>query len=337
MWAPWASVPCGGGAGAPPFAGPGLIARVGPVLRRQRPLGGLARCRLVLGGGGGPPSSMDPPRRGVVAAAAVVVLGWVGPGGPLRRGRGGRGGTDTVPGTGGWLVRGGWPLAVGGVCRWSARWLPSHPLVLFVHGGLWPGGVGRLAVVVVGVVLVVVVVGPLVVVVVWVVVGLVLRVWPMDPLWVFRSPLWGWGVWHRGQSQGLHYVVGRGGGLGAGLDGDGGRGVPRPWVGLAGGGGGLWGMDDGALGDGDADEGLDGVVLGGRLCGGGGCLREGGAGCGGWGVLAWARVRAGVVSGGFVWLRLWCCVCSRGCRLGFGVGFGVGVRFQVEEYLCLEV
>ena len=87
-----------------------------------------------------------------------------------------------------WLVRGGWLLAVGGVCVRGARWLPSRPLVLFVHGGLWPGGVGRWAVVVVGVVLVVVVVGPLVVVV-WVVVGLVLRVWPMDPLWVFRSPL----------------------------------------------------------------------------------------------------------------------------------------------------
>ena len=153
--------------------------------------------------------------------------------------------------------------------------------------------------VVVGVVLVVVVEGPLVVVV-WVVVGLVLRVWPIDPLWVFRSPLWGWGVGHRGQSPGLHYVVGMGEGLGAGLDGDGGRGVPRPWVGLAGGGGGLWGMDDGA----------------------------------------------GVVPGGFVSLRLRCCVCSRGRRLGFGVGFGVGVRFgfgvgfgvgvrfQVEEYLC---
>ena len=75
--------------------------------------------------------------------------------------------------------------------------------------------------VVVGVVLVVVVVGPLVVVV-WVVVGLVLRVWPMESLWVFRSPLWGWGVGHRGQSPGLHYVVGMGEGLGAGLDGDGG-------------------------------------------------------------------------------------------------------------------
>ena len=56
-----------------------------------------------------------------------------------------------------------------------------------------------------------------------------------------------------------------------------------------------------------------------------------------------------MVSGGFVSLRLRCCVCSRGRRLGFGVGsgvgvrfgfgvgFGVGVRFQVEEYLCPEV
>ena len=132
-------------------------------------------------------------------------------------------------------------------------------------------------------------------------------------------------------------MVGRGGGSGAGLDGDGGRGVPRPWVGLASGGAGLWGVDDGALGDGDVDEGLDGVVLAGRLCGGGGCLWEGGVGCGGWGVLAWVRVWVRAVSVGFVSMRLWCCVCSLGCRLGFGVGFGVGVRFQVEEDLCPEV
>ena len=282
---------------------------------------------------------MDLPRRGVVAAAAggmgrVTVLGGVGPGGPLWRGRGGGG--DTVPGTEGVAGRGGWPLVVGRVCGWSARWLPSHSLLLFVQGGLWPGGVGWWAVVVLGVVLVVVVVGPLVVVVL-VVVGLVLRVWPLDPLWVFQSPLSGWGVGLRAQLLGLHYVVGRGGGSGAGLDGDGGPGVPRPWVGLAGGGGGLWGMDDRALGDGDVDKGLDGVVLGGRLCGGGGCRWEGGVGCGGWGVLAWVGVRVGAVSVGFVSLRLWCCVCWRGRQLGFGVGFGVGVRFQAEEDLCPEV
>ena len=201
---------------------------------------------------------------------------------------------------------------VGGVCGSSARWLPSHSLVLFVHRGLWPGGVGCLAVVVVGAVLVVVVVGRLVVVA-SVVVGLVSRVWPLDPLWVFRFPLWGSGVGHRAQPLGLYYVEGRRGGSGAGLAGDGGRGVPRLWVGLAGGGCGLWGMDDGALGDGDGDEGLDGVVLGGRLCGGGGCRWEGGVGGGSWLGLAF----------GLRWCRLGLCRCVCGvvcARLGAGLG-----------------
>ena len=93
----------------------------------------------------------------------------LGPAGPF--------GVDVVPGWIRCLVRGDWPLVVGGVWGWSAQLLPSHTLVLLVHGGLWPGGVGWWAVVVVGVVLVVVVVGPLVVVAL-VVVGLVLRVWP---------------------------------------------------------------------------------------------------------------------------------------------------------------
>ena len=66
---------------------------------------------------------------------------------------------------------------VGGVWGWSARWLPSHTLVLLVHRVLWPGGVGWGAGVVVGMVLVVSVVAPLVVVAL-VVVGMVLRVWP---------------------------------------------------------------------------------------------------------------------------------------------------------------
>ena len=57
-----------------------------------------------MGGGGRPPPSMDLPRRRGAAAAAggtgrVTVLGLVGPGRRLRRGRGGR--ADTVPGTGG--------------------------------------------------------------------------------------------------------------------------------------------------------------------------------------------------------------------------------------------
>ena len=93
----------------------------------------------------------------------------LGPGGPF--------GVDVVAGGIQGLVRGGRPLVLGGVRGWSARWLPSHTLVLLVHGGLWPGGVGWWAVVVVGVVLVVLVVGPLVVVAL-VVVGMVLWAWP---------------------------------------------------------------------------------------------------------------------------------------------------------------
>ena len=153
------------------------------------------------------------------------------------------------------------------------------------------------------------------------------------------------------ESLGLYSLVGGGGGSLAGLNGDGGRGVPRPWVGLAGGGGGLWGMDDGPLGDGDVHEGLDGVVLGGRLCGGGGRWWEGGVGCGAWGVLAWVKVWVRAVSPAFPSLRLWCCglpgvvlvvllllvVRSFGRRLGFGVGFLFGVRFEVEEDLGPEV
>ena len=109
----------------------------------------------------------------MVAAAGgmgrVTVPCGLGPGGPL--------GVDVVAGGIQWLVRGGWPLVVDGVCGWSARSVPSHTLVLFVHGGLWPGRVGCPAVVVVGVLLVVVVVGPLAVVAL-VVLGLVLQVWP---------------------------------------------------------------------------------------------------------------------------------------------------------------
>ena len=142
-----------------------------------------------------------------------------------------------------------------------------------------------------------------------------------------------------------------GAGRGAGLNGDPGRGVPRFWVGLAGGGGGLWGMDDGALGDGDVDEGLDGVPLGGRLCGGGGRWWEGGVGFGGWGVLAWVGVWVRAVSLGLASLPLWCCglhgvvlvvvlllvTRSFGRRLGFEVGFWVRVRFEVEEDLGPEM
>ena len=150
---------------------------------------------------------------------------------------------------------------------------------------------------------------------------------------------------------GPYCLVGSRGGSGAGLNGDCGLGVPRPLVGLAGGGGGLWRMDDGALGDGDVDEGFEGVVLGGHLCGGGGRMWEGGVGCGGVGVLAWVRVWVRAVSLGFVLLCLWCCglrglvlvvvvlllVRSIGRQLGFGVAFWFGVPFEFEEDLGSEV
>ena len=167
----------------------------------------------------------------------------------------------------------------------------------------------------------------------------------LGPLVDIPVTCWGWGVGHRVYCLGPYCLVCGGGGSGAGLDGDCGPEVPRPWVGLAGGGGGLWVMDDVALGDGDVDEGSDGVVFGGRLCGGGGRWWEGGAGCRGWGVLAWVRVWARAVSLGFVSLRSWCCglrgvvlvvvlllvVRSFGRRLGFRVGFWFGVRFELQE------
>ena len=56
----------------------------------------------------------------------------LGPGGPF--------GVDVVAGGIQCLVRAGWPLVVGWVLVWSARLLPSHTLVLLVHGGFWPGG-----------------------------------------------------------------------------------------------------------------------------------------------------------------------------------------------------
>ena len=87
-----------------------------------------------------------------------------------------------------------------------------------------------------------------------VVVVMVLRVRPEDPM---AFP-WGLGIGHRLQPPGPYGLVGSRGGIGAGLNGDRGRGVPRPGVGVAGGGCGLWGLDDWALGDGDVDEGLRG-------------------------------------------------------------------------------
>ena len=172
-------------------------------------------------------------------------------------------------------------------------------------------------------------------------------------MWIFRSSQWGWGVGNRAQSLAPCCLVGSGGGFGAGLNGDCGQGVPACWVGLAGGGGGLPGVDDGALGDEDVDEGLDGVVLGARLCGGGSRWGGGGGaqvvvGGGSWFGLVFGlgRCRLGcrrcfcVVGGCVGWCWWWCCCCwcgRLGSGLGFGSGFLVEVRFGVEEDLIPEV
>ena len=110
-------------------------------------------------------------RRRQRLAVPVERLSWVG------LGPGGSFDVDVAAGGIRFLVRGGWPLVVGGVWGRSALVLPSHALVLLVHGGLWPGWVGGWAVVVLGMVLVVLVVGPFVEVAL-VVVGMVLHVWP---------------------------------------------------------------------------------------------------------------------------------------------------------------
>ena len=70
-----------------------------------------------------------------------------------------------------------------------------------------------------------------------VVVVMVLPVCPEDPL----ASRWGFGVGHCLQPVGPYGMVGSWGGLGAGLNGDRGREVPSPRVGLAGGGGGFGG------------------------------------------------------------------------------------------------
>ena len=118
---------------------------------------------------------------------------------------------DVVAGRVQFLVWGGWPLVVGGEWGWSARGvvLPSHALVLLVHGELWPGGVGWWAVVVVVLVVVVVVEGELVVVAL-VVVVMVLRVFTEDRF----ASRWGLGVGHRLQPLGPYGLVGSGGGFG---------------------------------------------------------------------------------------------------------------------------
>ena len=87
----------------------------------------------------------------------VVRVGWLS---RMGAGLGGSFGVHVVAGQIPFLVWMGRPLVVGGVVASSARWvvLHSYALDLLVQGGLWPGGVGRWAVVVVLVVVVVVVV-----------------------------------------------------------------------------------------------------------------------------------------------------------------------------------
>ena len=66
----------------------------------------------------------------------VVRVWGVGLGGPF--------GVDVVAGRIRFLVGGGRSLVVGGAVGLSAWWVvrPSHALMLLMHGGLWPGGVG---------------------------------------------------------------------------------------------------------------------------------------------------------------------------------------------------
>ena len=96
MWAPWASVPCGGGSGSAAVCGTGphRSSRASPEASAA-PGGPRAVPPGTGGRGGGPPLSM----------------------GPLRPSDGGRGGTDTVPGTG--VVAGTGGVAPGG--RWGMR------------------------------------------------------------------------------------------------------------------------------------------------------------------------------------------------------------------------
>ena len=66
---------------------------------------------------------------------------------------------------------------------------------------------------------------------------------------------------------------------------------------------------------------FDGVMLGGRLCGGGSRWWEGGMGCCRSGVLVWVRVWVRAVSLWLALLRLWCCVRSFFDAWRFPAGF----------------
>ena len=68
VWAPWASVPCGGGGGSAAVCGTGPHRWSQASQEASAGPWGASRGAAWYwgGGGGGPPLSMDPPRRGVV-------------------------------------------------------------------------------------------------------------------------------------------------------------------------------------------------------------------------------------------------------------------------------
>ena len=140
------SVRAGGGCAARGGSGSAVVVGTGPRCEAspasQEASAGPGAPRVVLpgtGGGVSPPPSVDLPRRGAAAVAAggtgrVAVLDGLGLGGPF--------GVDVVARRIRFLVWGRQPLVVGGVVGWSARWvvLPSHALLLVVHGGCGPVG-----------------------------------------------------------------------------------------------------------------------------------------------------------------------------------------------------
>ena len=247
---------------------------------------------------------------------------------------------------------------VGWVVGWSAPWVvwPFQVVVVLAYGGLWAGGVGWWAVVVVAgvvlgvvvavvvvvgvafgmVVVVVVVVGVMLVVVVVVVelvVVVVLWARPQDPL-ALRSDM---GVGHRLLPFGPHGLVDSGGGFGAGLGKDRSGGVPRPRVGF-------WGRDGRAFADGDVA-----AVWTGSCCvaasvlavpAGGRGARDA-VGVGSWWRGRFSRCRPFCACLGCVCWCWWCWWCSSCCggscccwhtgsgrRLDWGFGLGTGSSWK---------
>ena len=129
----------------------------------------------------------------------------------------------------------------------------------------------------------------------------------------------------------MYCVVGRGGGSGAGLYGDCGRGVPRPWVGLAGGSGCLWGWMMGR-----SDMGMFTRVGMGSCLGAASVVAAAAGGRGAWVVVgggSWFGLGFGLGRCFFGWRRCACGVlCVRlGTGFGFGLGLGLGSGFRFRR------